>query len=131
LRLLLDTHVLIWAMSQSDRMPSKAWPLLEDETNPLVVSAVSIWEISIKFARRRGTSADMPISGAAALAEARAANFALLEITHDHAAALDSLPPLHRDPFDRLLVAQAKCEGMVLLTHDGQLGAYGDCVLVV
>jgi PIN domain nuclease of toxin-antitoxin system len=131
LRLLLDTHVLLWAVTQSERMPRKAWPLLEDESSPLVVSAVSIWEISIKFARRRGVSNDMPFSGAAALAETRAANFALLEITHDHAAALDALPLHHRDPFDRMLIAQAKSEGMVLLTHDAQLAAYGDCVRVV
>jgi PIN domain nuclease of toxin-antitoxin system len=118
-------------MARSEAMPRAAWPLLEDETNPLVVSAVSIWEIAIKFAHRKGTSDDMPLSGAAALADARAANFGILAITADHAATLDGLPLHHRDPFDRLLVAQAKCEGMVLLTHDARLGAYGDCVRVV
>lgn len=112
-------------------MPRKAWPLLEDETNPLVVSAVAIWEIAIKHARRKGSSQDMPLSGSAALADARAANFQLLDITLDHAAALDGLPLHHRDPFDRLLIAQAKSEGMVLLTHDAQLGVYGDCVRIV
>lgn len=112
-------------------MPRAAWPLLENETNPLAVSAVSIWEIAIKHARGNSPSADMPLSGGAALTEVRAANFELLNITFDHAAKLDDLPPHHRDPFDRLLVAQALSEGMILLTHDAKLAAYGDCVQVV
>ena len=131
MRLLLDTHVLLWALTRSDRLSRNGWELLENDQNPLVVSAVSIWEIAIKHARRRGGRSDISISGASALQEVRAANFDLLEVSHDHAAALDELPLHHRDPFDRLLVAQARSESMTLLTHDQQLRAYGELVIVV
>ncbi|MGH8676940.1 MAG: type II toxin-antitoxin system VapC family toxin [Burkholderiales bacterium] len=131
MRLLLDTHVLLWALTRSDRLSAKGWNLLEDVRNPLTVSAVSIWDIAIKHARPRGTPGDMPISAQKALAEVRAANFDLLDISLDHAAALDSLPLHHRDPFDRLLVAQAMAEPMFLLTHDAKLDRYGEMVLVV
>jgi PIN domain nuclease of toxin-antitoxin system len=128
---LLDTHILLWAMARSSAMPRRAWPLLEDQANPLIVSAVSIWEIAIKFSRSTGSPGDVPLSGDAALVEVRSANFELIGITPDHGAAVGTLPFHHRDPFDRLLVAQAQSEGMVLLTHDAQLAAYGEFVRVV
>lgn len=108
-----------------------AWDLLEDPANELAVSAVSVWEIAIKFARRRGKADDMPINGTDALREIAAAEFELLTVKGDHAAAVDALPLHHRDPFDRLLIAQAKSEPMILLTHDRALAAYGDFVTVI
>ena len=131
MRLLLDTHVLLWALTRSERLSRKGWDLLEDEHNPLVVSAVSIWEIAIKHGRGQGYPDAMPMSGKQAMSEVRAADFDLLTITHEHGAAVDGLPLHHRDPFDRLLVAQTRCESMHLLTHDSKLAAYGDFVIVI
>ena len=131
MRLLLDTHVVLWALTRSTKLSRAGWDLLEDEQNPLVVSAVSIWEIAIKHARGQGRANSVPMSGTSALSVVRAADFDLLEITLGHAAAVDDLASHHRDPFDRLLVAQARSESMHLLTHDVQLAAYGDFVIVV
>ena len=131
MRLLLDTHIFLWTLTKSDALSAEGWRLIEDESNALAVSAVSIWEIAIKYARRRGSPNDMPMSGGDALDQIRAANLDLLPVNGDHAAAVDALPLFHRDPFDRLLVAQAKSESMHLLTHDKQLAAYGDFVIVV
>ena len=111
-------------------MPQSGWDLLESKSNDLFVSAVSIWEIAIKHARRR-TPDDMPISGETALAEVKAADFDLLAVSHEHAAAVGALPLHHRDPFDRLLVAQARTESMHLLTHDRKLFVYGEAVITV
>lgn len=105
--------------------------MLEDAENDLSVSVVSIWEIAIKFAQRRGRPDDMPISGGGALLEIQKAQFNLLPVSGVNAAAVDQLPSIHRDPFDRLLIAQAKSEPIILLTHDETLAAYGEFVLVV
>ena len=131
MRLLLDTHIVLWALERSDRLSHRGWALLEDERNALIVSAASVWEVAIKHARNRGRADDLAMSGAEILADVRAANFELLPITPDHAAAVDDLPLHHRDPFDRLLIAQSLCEGMWLLTHDAALAAYGERVIVV
>ena len=120
----------MWAITRSDVLSRSGWELLERDGNSLFVSAVSIWEIAIKYARRRKPE-DMPISGQQALAAVKSANFDMLAISLDHAAAVDELPLHHRDPFDRLLVAQARSESMHLLTHDASLAAYGDWVIVV
>ena len=119
----------MWAFTRSDVLSRKGWDLLEGD-HELFVSAVSIWEIAIKHARRR-SPADMPISGRQALANVQAADFELIAITPEHAAAVDGLPMHHNDPFDRLLVAQAQSESMHLVTHDRALAAYGDFVLGV
>ena len=131
MKLLLDTHIVLWALTRSSKLSREGWGLLEDEHNPLVVSAVSIWEIAIKHSRGQGRANSVPMSGTSALSAIRDANFTLLEITLDHAATVDHLEPHHRDPFDRLLVAQARSETMHLLTHDARLAAYGDFVIVV
>jgi PIN domain nuclease of toxin-antitoxin system len=130
LRLLLDTHIVLWVLTEHEALSKSAWRLLNHKDNELFVSAVSIWEIAIKHARRR-SPADMPISGSQALEFVESAKFELLAINHGHAAAVDTLPMHHKDPFDRLLIAQAKTEPLVLLTHDGQLAAYGDFVMLV
>ena len=104
---------------------------MDDEATELVASTASVWEVAIKWSLRKGAADDMPISGsdfAAALAEA---GLPVLPIDPAHAAALDELPMLHRDPFDRLLIATARHEGLTLLTHDARLGEYGDGVRVV
>lgn len=131
MRLLVDTHILLWMLAGDAAMPQRARELVTDEANEIFVSAIAIWEIAIKYARNRGRVNDMPVSGGKALALVRRAGMPLLSIEADHAAALDALPPLHADPFDRLFVAQAGVEGMKLLTHDKPLAAYGDVVMAV
>jgi PIN domain nuclease of toxin-antitoxin system len=126
--LLLDTHVALWALTNDPRLSRRARALIEDPANDVLVSAASVWEIAIKHALGRG---DMPISGDQALDWFRQAGYALLPIAPDHAAAVEHLPDHHRDPFDRLLVAQAIAEPLRLLTRDPLVLRYGDMAIAV
>jgi len=128
MRFLLDTHIAIWAVSNPSRLGQRAAALLTDGANFSFVSVVSLWEIDIKFRLRRGDLDDMPFSASRALREFEAAGFDTLDVTPSHILALEALPPLHRDPFDRMLVAQARSEPMRLLTSDGKMATYGDFV---
>jgi PIN domain nuclease of toxin-antitoxin system len=127
-KLLLDTHIALWAIADSPRLPQPARILLLDPANVCWISAASVWEIAIKHSLGRG---DMPLSGAQALAWFRESGFRLLDITPEHTAATGTLAPLHADPFDRLLVAQALNEPLRLLTHDPQVARYSDTVMLV
>ena len=131
MRLLLDTHIAIWAIADHPGLSTKARNLIEDPDNEIVVSAATIWEIAIKHALVRGNANDMPISGPEALGYFRAAGFQVLDISPAHAAAVETLPPLHSDPFDRLLVAQAMTVPLRLVTHDQSVAAYSDSIIVV
>ncbi len=104
---------------------------MDEDATSIDVSVISIWEVAIKWALRRGGSNDMPISGKNFLHELNAAMIEPMPIQPLHAAAIDDLPLLHSDPFDRLLLATARHEGMFFLTHDAKLADYGDFVLVV
>ena len=128
MRLLLDTHVALWALLDDPRLPERARALIADEDNSLHVSAASVWEISIKHALQRG---DMPLSGEAALRWFRRAGYALLDITPEHAAAVEKLPPHHADPFDRMLVAQALTEPLRLLTRDAAVARYSNAIELI
>ena len=131
MRLLLDTHILLWRLAGSERLSAEAIAIMDEQATYLCASAASVWEVAIKWSLRKGAPGDMPISGkdfTAALADAR---LPILPIDPAHAAALDDLPMLHRDPFDRLLVATARHEGLTLLTHDARLGEYGARVQVI
>jgi PIN domain nuclease of toxin-antitoxin system len=114
-RLLLDTHIALWALTDDARLSARARALIKDPANQVAVSAASVWEIAIKHALGRG---DMPVSGGAALNWFRQAGYDLLPVTPDHAAAVEALPDHHRDPFDRLLIAQATSEPVRLITRD-------------
>ena len=121
MKLLLDTHVLLWAAGTPQRLPRAARALLEDEANELVFSAASLWEVAIKQQLGRDDFR----------ADARLLRRSLLDngytefpVTSAHAVALDLLPPLHKDPFDRMLIAQALVEGIMLLTADANLARY-------
>jgi PIN domain nuclease of toxin-antitoxin system len=103
--LLLDTHIALWAITDAAALPARA--LISESANEVWISAVSVWEIAIKHGLGRG---DMPVSGAEALGYFDEAGYRMLPITPAHAAAAASLPPHHQDPFDRLLVAQARAE---------------------
>lgn len=130
-RLLVDTHIVLWRMLSDSRLPASAIAQMDDPANEVVVSVVSVWEVSVKHALTRAGQPALPISGGEFRSELLKVGVMPMPITADHVVALDDIPLHHRDPFDRLLVAQAQAEGMVLLTHDAQLAAYGDLVLVV
>ncbi|MBI5900746.1 MAG: type II toxin-antitoxin system VapC family toxin [Rhodocyclales bacterium] len=128
MRLLLDTQIMLWALTGSARLGSVARGLITDPANDIHVSTASIWEIAIKHALGRG---DMPVSGARAAELCAAAGYRELPVAWRHAVAVESLPPLHADPFDRILVAQAIIEPMRLLSRDATLAGYGVMVMAV
>ena len=128
MRLLVDTHLLLWAVASSRRLPRGARALIEDPANEVYYSATSIWEIAIKSAlRRKDFRVDVP----ALLAALARMGFVELPVTGAHAARVVQLANIHRDPFDRLLVAQSVVEPLTLLTNDALLARYGDGVRVV
>jgi PIN domain nuclease of toxin-antitoxin system len=129
LRLLLDTHVALWAITADKRLTPSIQELIANPANEVWVSAVNVWEIAIKHGLARGGLNDMPISGARALAYFREAGYALLSVSPEHAAAVETLPRIHADPFDRLLLAQAVTEPLRLVSHDATIAAYGDMVI--
>lgn len=131
MKLLLDTHIALWAVAGSDKLGAKAHQMINDAENQIHVSAVSVFEIAVKHRLQRGSVNDMPISGTEALEAFREAGYILLSVTPEHASTVDTLPPLHADPFDRLLVAQALAEPMHLLTRDARLTGYGPLVRAV
>jgi PIN domain nuclease of toxin-antitoxin system len=123
-RVLLDTHLLLWALSAPEKLSKRARERID--SSDVFVSAASIWEISIKSALGKLEADPNEI-----LAGVEPAGFTHLAIVGGHAAKVVELPPIHKDPFDRLLVAQARFEPMILLTDDAVLGGYGDVVEVV
>lgn len=128
MRLLLDTHVALWAITDDRRLPRSARALIASPDNSIHVSAVSVWEIAAKHARY---PRDMPVSGNDALRWFRESGYLMVDITAEHAARVESLPDLHADPFDRMLVAQAVTEPLRLVTRDAAIGAYGDTVILI
>ncbi len=128
MRILLDTHIALWAVTDSPRLPQTARALLTDPGNEIWVSAASIWEISIKHALRRES---MPVSGTEAVHWFTVSGYRDLPVTFDHAASVDTLPAIHSDPFDRILIAQASTEPLRLLTHDEVISRYSDVVVLV
>ena len=131
MRVLLDTHIALWAIADDPKLPARARMLIADKDNVIVVSAASVWEIAIKHALARGGPNDMPLAGAKALGYFQTAGYEMLAITAEHAAAVERLKPHHTDPFDRLLVAQALSEPLRLLTHDKNVADYSDTVILV
>jgi PIN domain nuclease of toxin-antitoxin system len=131
LRFLLDTHILLWALAEPEKLSKNAVAMMADPANVSMSSAIAVWEITIKHGRNRGKPGDMPISGAQAITLAEMAAIELLDVSPGHTAHVATLEPHHRDPFDRLLIAQAHFEDLILLTHDKQLAAYGDYVMLV
>jgi PIN domain nuclease of toxin-antitoxin system len=125
MRFLLDTHFLLWTAEGSDRLPKEFIKLVEDDTNELVFSVASIWEVAIKVRRRRP---NFEITAALLRRFLLDNGFDELLVTGEHAAAVENLPSIHADPFDRLLVAQAFCEGLVLLTANRTVAKYGGSV---
>lgn len=127
MRFLLDTHVAIWLLTEPGKVPLDVRGLLANADNPVFVSAASIWEMAIKFGL--GRTGGPPFSGHAAIGHFEEAGFALLDIKATHAAVVEQLPPLHHDPFDRLMLAQSIVEEMRFVTYDGHLSRYDADIL--
>lgn len=122
MQLLLDTHILLWAAYSPEKLPPATVEQLSDESNDLLFSAASIWEVAIKASQRRD---DFHADPRVLRRELLESGYRELTITGAHAVAVAGLPPIHRDPFDRILVAQARVEGITLITSDRKVAAYG------
>jgi len=118
MRFLVDSHVLVWWLSEPQRLSPVAREVMEDASNELFLSVGSVWEIELKRAKGR---LEMP---AGYLDHLKAEGFRVLSIEDGHVCAASALPEHHSDPFDRLIVAQAQQEGLVLLSRDSQLARY-------
>jgi len=121
-KLLLDTHVLLWAAYAPERLSNKAQQLLSDPARNLYFSVASLWEVAIKSALGR---ADFQVDVAELRTGLVANGYNEVAIESGHVLRVPTLPPIHADPFDRILVAQAMTEGFVLLSNDAKLKAYG------
>lgn len=121
MKLLLDTHVLLWAAGSPAQLPPAARALLEDPNNELVFSAASLWEIAIKRGLGR---ADFQVDARVLRRGLLDNGYLELSITSEHAVFIDSLPAIHKDPFDRILIAQATVEGITLITSDALIARY-------
>jgi PIN domain nuclease of toxin-antitoxin system len=120
-RLLLDTHLLLWASGPSERLPQIVARMLDDPENELIFSVASLWEITIKHRLGRG---DFQVEPRVFRRELLDNGYEELPITSEHALGVGLLPPIHRDPFDRVLIAQAVAEGIILLTSDPVVARY-------
>ena len=131
MRLLLDTHIALWAVSGDKRLTKTASAQILDPANDVFVSAASIWEISIKHSVARAKGRNVIVPGRKAMELFEKSGFNLLPISAQHAATVDDLPMLHGDPFDRMIVAQALAEPMRLMTHDATVKGYSDTIILV
>jgi len=120
-KLLLDTHILLWAAGNPDRLPAEARELIADTGNELLFSAASLWEVAIKSGLGRD---DFAVDARLLRRGLLDNGYGELPVASEHAVAIDALPPIHRDPFDRLLIAQSMVEGITLLTGDELVGRY-------
>lgn len=125
MNLLLDTHLLLWAAGAPERLSTKARDLLLDPGNQLIFSSASLWEITIKNGLERP---DFRVDPRRLWRMLLVNGYRELPVTSEHAIAVNDLPPLHKDPFDRILISQARVEGLLLLTVDQVVAGYGEGV---
>ena len=134
MNLLLDTHVLIWALNEDARLSEKARELILDPDHVIYYSSISIWVVAVKHARHPD---NVTFTGKELSQYCQEAGFLPLELRDKHVYALETLTraenaPAHHDPFDRMLIAQAKAENLSFLTHDSLLPAYNEkCIIPV
>jgi PIN domain nuclease of toxin-antitoxin system len=128
-RLLLDTHIALWALSNSRNLSEFARTLIADPENEIFVSLAAVWEIAIKHAVVRAQD-PVPMSGKEAFEAFREAGYGVIDILPAHVLALEALPALYGDPFDRIMVAQALSTPLRLLTHDRTVAAYSDTIIL-
>lgn len=128
MKILLDTHLLLWAAGQPNQLSAASRRLIADSRNDLIFSAASIWEVVIKHGLgRRDFQTDPRLLRRGLLDN----GYSELPVLGNHVVLVDSLPPIHKDPFDRLLVAQATVEGITLLTVDSEVAKYPGPVRMV
>lgn len=134
MRILADTHIVLWSLSDDPKLPRKAREVLCDADNELYCSVASIWETTIKHMIKPDK---VMMSGSELAEKAMLAGFKILRIESSHVASLETIfrpknVPPHNDPFDRMLIAQAKSEGMVFVTHDSLIPQYDEqCIMPV
>jgi PIN domain nuclease of toxin-antitoxin system len=128
MRILLDTHILVWVLFKPEKLPDAVRSLIEAGDSDVAFSPASVWEIAIKS---QGGRRGLPATADEVWEESVAAGFTELPITSSAAAHVARLPLFHRDPFDRLLVAQAITEPAYLYTVDKQLPAYSELVIAI
>lgn len=134
MKILLDTHIALWAVADTSKLSCEAMSLIEAESNEVFYSMASVWEIAIKHKIK---PENMPISEEEFVELCESTGFVLMPINIRHVFFLKTLSrpedaPKHNDPFDRILLAQAKCEGMKLITHDSLLPYYKeDCIISI
>lgn len=121
---LVDTHILLWILVDSEKLPAKVREILSDSSNTIYYSIASMWEVAIKYSKGK-----LPISGAQFLHYCQQAGFKKLPVDDRHVVALETLQrqedsPPHKDPFDRIMLAQAKADCLLLMTHDRQFTCY-------
>ena len=128
MNVLLDTHIVLWMLRDADLVPVKALELVANPRNDLFVSTVSLWEVSLKNMKNPKA---MPVPGSLLRKKSEEAGYGIIEMKASHIDALETLDCTkadenHEDPFDRMLIAQSKAEGMLLLTHDEKLALYDE-----
>ncbi len=128
MKYLLDTHLLLWAAHSPDRLSAKALAVFNDSDNELFFSAASMWEIAIKNGLGRD---DFKVNVSLLRRSLLDNGYFELPLQSAHTVFLENLPPLHKDPFDRILVAQATAEGMTLATADSVVAAYPGAIELV
>ncbi len=122
---LIDTHILLWWLAGDERLSAPAQEIIGKSDHIIYVSSASLWEISIKKSLGK---LQLNYDLEKVLKEN---DFTILSITQNHACSIEALPPHHRDPFDRMLITQAMCEKIQLITHDKELAVYGAHVMIV
>lgn len=134
MKILLDTHILLWALSNDVRLPEKARKLIENENNEIYYSIISLWEIEIKHLTHPDA---MTVSAKQIAGYCVQSGFQKITIEESHIYAMTDLKrekdaPPHKDPFDRILICQASTENMIFVTHDSLIGGYSEpCILTV
>lgn len=128
MRILLDSHLLVWISAGSSKLPKVVERLLEDDEHRFFFSAVSLWELTIKSALGKS---DYRVDVMQLYSELLDNEYEELPLNSRHAFALAGLPPIHKDPFDRILIAQSMSEGMLLLTSDETIAQYDGLIRLV
>jgi PIN domain nuclease of toxin-antitoxin system len=128
MKYLLDTHLLLWAAGQPERLSRNALSILENPANQLLFSAASLWEVSIKNGLGRD---DFSVNRRLLRRGLLDNGYVELPITSEHTVSLDNLPSIHKNPFDRLLIVQAMVEGITLLTSDALVARYAGSIILV
>lgn len=126
MKILLDTHILLWWLNDDDQLSAKARQMIERPENAVYVSDMSLWEIQIKI-----MTGKMKANLEAIIALLPEHNLQLLPIKTSHILALSRLPPHHQDPFDRMLISQALTEPLHLITHDKKVALYSDSIIIL